>query len=212
MTQLPTTSLVQRHHQQDAADRLHEQFSPPDPKLMEDVFRRLFDHIGEDKFREGLMETPERAAKAWSFWCKGYDESPEDVLKAFEDGAAGYDEMVTVKDIPIYSHCEHHLASIFGTATISYIPEGRVVGLSKLSRLADIFARRLQVQERLTVQIADAIAQHVSPHVAVQLNCRHMCMESRGIQKQGSTTITTAMRGAFKDQPSTRAEFLEACK
>ena len=175
------------------------------------VFEDLLTEI-EDPTREGLLETPNRAAKAWKFWCSGYDEDPAAVLKAFEDGAAGYDEMVTVKDIPIYSHCEHHLASIFGTATISYIPVGKVVGLSKLSRLADIFARRLQVQERLTVQIADALAKHVSPHVGVQLNCRHMCMESRGIQKQGAVTVTTAMRGAFREQPATRAEFLEACK
>ena len=176
------------------------------------LFARVLEHLDPEPYREGLEETPARAAKAWRFWCGGYDQNPEDVLKAFEDGAAGYDEMVTVKDIPIYSQCEHHLASIFGTATISYVPVGKVVGLSKLARLADVFARRLQVQERLTVQIADALSLHVSPHVGVQLKCRHLCMESRGIQKPGTHTMTTALRGSLKDDASSRAEFLEACK
>lgn len=179
---------------------------------MADIFSALLEEI-DNPLREGLQETPARAAKAWKFWCSGYDEDPADVLKVFEDGAAGYDEMVTVKDIPIYSQCEHHLASIFGTCTISYIPNGKVVGLSKLSRLADIYARRLQVQERMTVQIADALMEHLQPHgVGVQLNCRHMCMESRGISKQGTTTVTTALRGVLKDQPGPRAEFLAGCK
>ncbi len=159
--------------------------------------------------REGLRETPARAAKAWQFWCSGYNQDPAEILKVFEDGAGNYDQMVTVKDIPIYSHCEHHLASIFGTATISYIPNGRIVGLSKLSRLADIFARRLQVQERLTSQIADAIDTHLRPAgVGVILKCRHMCMESRGICQQGHHTITTALRGVILNEPQTRAEFM----
>lgn len=188
---------------------MHEPYSPPADVMIEDAFRRLFDHIGEDKAREGLLETPERAAKAWSFWCSGYDESPEDILKVFEDGAQNYDQMVTVRDLPIYSHCEHHLASIFGTVTISYIPNGKVVGLSKLKRVADIFARRLQVQERLTVQIADCLMEHLQPlGVGVMLNCRHMCMESRGISVQGSTTVTTALRGVIRDERDARAEFM----
>lgn len=159
--------------------------------------------------RQGLEETPERAAKAWRFWCSGYDENPADVLKVFEDGAGNYDQMVIVKDIPVYSHCEHHLAAIFGTATVAYIPNGRIVGLSKLSRLVDIFARRLQVQERLTSQIADALDEHLKPvGVGVMLKCRHLCMESRGICQQGHHTITTALRGAIKDEASTRSEFM----
>jgi len=117
--------------------------------------------------------------------------------------------MVIVKDIPIYSHCEHHLASIFGTASIAYIPNGKIVGLSKLSRLADAFARRLQVQERLTNQIADAMVEHLAPiGVGVLIRARHMCMESRGVCQQGHHTITTALRGAIKDEPQTREEFL----
>ena len=127
----------------------------------------------------------------------------------FEDGAEKHDQMVTVRDIPIYSHCEHHLAPIFGTVTISYIPNGKIVGLSKLSRLADMYARRLQVQERLTDQIADALFEHLEAKgVGVVIKARHMCMESRGICQQGHHTVTTALRGAMKDEPDTRAEFL----
>lgn len=180
--------------------------------LME-IFGDLLHEVTPDAAREGLAETPARAAKAWRFWCSGYDRDPAAVLKVFEDGSDGYDEMVTVRNIPIFSKCEHHLADIFGTATISYIPNGKVVGLSKLARVADIFARRLQVQERLTVQIADCLQEHLDPlGVGVQLNCQHMCMASRGIQAVGTITTTTALRGHIKTDPSARAEFLEACK
>lgn len=169
----------------------------------------LFDHVGENPDREGLHETPLRFAKAWAFWCSGYDRHPAQELKCFEDGANNYDEMVMVKDIPIYSKCEHHLADIFGTATIAYIPNGKVVGLSKLSRVADIYARRLQVQERLTVQIADALWTHLEPKgVGVIIRARHMCMESRGLCQQGHHTITSALRGVMK-AGDPRAEFLQ---
>ncbi|TQE98144.1 MAG: GTP cyclohydrolase I, partial [Spiribacter salinus] len=132
--------------------------------------------------RGGLNETPDRVAKAWEFWTSGYQQHPADVLKAFEDGADGYDEMVAVVGIPFYSKCEHHLADIFGTATVAYVPDGRIVGLSKLSRLVDVFARRLQVQERLTVQVADALDEHLAPlGVGVTISARHLCMESRGL-------------------------------
>lgn len=174
---------------------------------------RLLQYVGEDATRGGLLETPKRVAKAWSHWTKGYDVNIPELLKVFEDGADNYNQMVVVKDIPIYSHCEHHLAPIFGTATIAYIPNGKIVGLSKLSRLADAFARRLQVQERLTSQIADALNEHLQPlGVAVYLNCRHMCMESRGICQQGHSTITTALRGVIYEDESARAEFLQYCK
>lgn len=159
--------------------------------------------------REGLQETPARMAKAWEFWTRGYSENPAIILKVFEDGGERYDQMVCVRDIPIYSKCEHHLADIFGTVTIAYIPNGKIVGLSKLSRLADCFARRLQVQERMTQQIADALWEHMQPlGVGVVIKARHMCMESRGICQQGHHTITTALHGAIKDEPSTKAEFL----
>lgn len=170
--------------------------------------KKLLDGVGENLEREGLFETPIRVAEAWRAWTAGYHINPDDVLKCFEE--QNYDEMVVVKDIPIYSKCEHHLADIFGTATIAYIPRGRVIGLSKLSRVADIFARRLQVQERLTVQIADAL--HLSilapKGVGVIIRARHMCMESRGICKQGHHTITSALRGVMQTGEP-RAEFLK---
>ncbi len=129
-------------------------------------------------------------------------------LKVFEDGAEHYDEMVTVKDIPIHSKCEHHMADIFGTCTIAYIPDGKIVGLSKLSRLANMYARRLQVQERMTVQIADALMEHLKPKgCGVVIKARHMCMESRGVEHE-AMTVTTALRGALREEPETRAEFL----
>lgn len=176
---------------------------------IEDNITRLLQFVGEDSERGGLIETPHRVAKAWRHWCSGYGKDPKDILKVFEDGAEKHDQMVTVANIPIYSHCEHHLAPIFGTVTISYIPNGKIVGLSKLSRLADVFARRLQVQERLTDQIADALYEHLGAKgVGVVIKARHMCMESRGICQQGHHTVTTALRGAMKDEPETRAEFL----
>jgi GTP cyclohydrolase I len=163
--------------------------------------------------REGLKETPMRVAKAWEFMTSGYFADPAEILKVFEDGAEGYDEMVSVVNIPVYSNCEHHMLPFFGTATVSYIPNGKVVGLSKLSRLVDAFARRLQVQERLTVQIADALQDHLQPlGVGVSIAARHMCMESRGICQQGHHTRTTALRGAMKTEAAARAEFLDMCK
>jgi GTP cyclohydrolase I len=170
---------------------------------------RLLQYVGEDPNRGGLLETPARVAKAWKEWTSGYGIDPKDVLKVFEDGGEKYDQMVIVKDIPIYSKCEHHLADIFGTVTIAYIPNGKIVGLSKLSRLADIFARRLQVQERLTQQIADALEANLSPlGVGVLVRARHMCMESRGLCQQGHHTITTAFHGALKNDQAARQEFM----
>lgn len=180
---------------------------------LEDNIRRTLQFVGEDPSREGLLETPKRVAKAWADWCSGYGKDPASILKVFEDGAEAHDQMVTVKDIPIYSHCEHHMAPIFGTVTISYIPNGKIVGLSKLSRLADMFARRLQVQERLTDQIADALYTHLDAKgVGVVIRARHMCMESRGVCQQGHHTITTALRGAMRDEQATRAEFLQLAR
>lgn len=161
-----------------------------------------------DELREGLRDTPARVAAAWDHWTRGYDKDPADILKVFEDGGDGYDQMVCVANIPVYSKCEHHMADIFGTATVAYIPNGKIVGLSKLSRLVDIFARRLQVQERMTVQIADALQDNLHPlGVGVMLRCRHMCMESRGICQQGHHTVTSALRGAIKEDASARREF-----
>lgn len=174
---------------------------------------RLLQFVGENPKRGGLIETPRRVAKAWEHWCSGYDKNAAEILKVFEDGAENYDEMVVVKDIPIYSKCEHHLADIFGTVTIAYIPNGKIVGLSKLARLADMYARRLQVQERLTSQIADALQEHLNPKgVGVIIRARHLCMESRGICQQGHHTITSALRGVLKDVPEARAEFMDLAK
>lgn len=180
------------------------------PETIENNVIRILQLIGEDPTREGLKETPVRVAKAWAYWSKGYGQDAGVILKAFTDGAEHCDEMVMVKDIPFYSKCEHHLADIFGTVTIAYIPNGRIVGLSKLSRLVDMFARRLQVQERLTNQIADSLVEHLQPlGVGVIVKARHMCMESRGICQQGHMTITSALRGVVKDTPQARSEFLK---
>lgn len=178
-------------------------------KSIEDNIIRLLQYIGENPTRGGLLETPARVAKAWAFWGSGYNVDPATVLKTFEDGAEGTDEMVLVKDIPFYTHCEHHMAPFFGTATIAYLPDKRIVGLSKLSRVLQIYARRLQVQERLTCQVADALMEHLQPlGCGVVVKARHLCMESRGICQQGHHTVTSALRGIFKDDASVRAEFL----
>lgn len=178
---------------------------------------------GGDDLREGLVETPERVAKAYATWFGGYSVDIASLFKTFEDGGECCDEMVIVRDIPVYSHCEHHMAPIIGRAVVGYVPNGRIVGLSKLSRVVDAFARRLQVQERLTNQIADAIVEHLDPKaVCVYIDAKHMCMESRGVKQVcGSSTITKAFRGATDISngyqhtmhgETWRREFLEACK
>jgi len=190
-------------------DRLHTPLTT-DQQIIYDVLAHL---CGENPQRGGLLETPARVVKAWEFWTSGYGMRAADILKTFEDGAENCDQMVIRKNIPLYSHCEHHMAAIFGTCTIAYIPNGRVVGLSKLDRLCEMFMRRLQVQERLTNQIADAITEHLMPQgCGVYINARHMCVESRGVRNGNSETITTALRGAFLAEPATRAEFLAAAR
>jgi GTP cyclohydrolase I len=180
---------------------------------IEDNITRLLQFIGEDPKRGGLLDTPKRVAKAWRDWSAGYGIDIPALLKTFEDGADGCDEMVVVKDIPFYTHCEHHMAPFFGTATIAYIPDGKIVGLSKLPRVVNAFARRLQVQERLTNQIADAIHDNLQPKgVGVVIRARHLCMESRGIQQQGHHTITSALRGVMRDSAEARAEFLDLAR
>jgi GTP cyclohydrolase I len=177
---------------------------------LSDAFSSVLECIeGEDAHREGLLDTPARVARAWRFWTSGYNQDPISILKTFVDGSDGVDEMVVVKDLPFYSHCEHHLAPFFGTATIGYLPHKRIVGLSKLGRLLQIYSRRLQVQERMTCQIADAIYGTLNPlGCGVTVRARHLCMESRGICQQGHYTVTSALRGVFKTEDSARAEFL----
>lgn len=174
------------------------------------------------ELRPGLAETPDRVAKAYATWFRGYDVDIAGLFKTFEDGAENTNEMVIVRDIPVYSHCEHHMAPIIGHAVVGYVPNGKIVGLSKLSRVVDAFSRRLQVQERLTNQIADAIQEHLNPKaVCVYIDAKHMCMESRGVKQVcGSSTITKAFRGCTAraglggtDMGAYwRREFLEACK
>ena len=184
-------------------------------EFLEAHTRDLIESFGEDPDRGGLLETPSRVVRAWKFWTSGYGKDPAAVLKTFDDGAEGYDELICQGNIPLYSQCEHHMASFFGVAHIGYIPDKRIVGLSKLSRVVDIFARRLQVQERLTQQVAHAIEEHLQPKaVGVVLRCRHLCMESRGIQKPGTITYTSALLGSFKTHGDARSEFLrfvESC-
>lgn len=177
------------------------------------LIRELLRFIGEDPKREGLLETPKRVARAWAEWAWGYGQDPKHVLKTFQDGATGANELVIVHNIPIVSKCEHHLADIVGHAHIGYIPNGKIVGLSKLARLSEIFARRLQVQERLTNQIADALQEHLEPTgVGVLIRAHHGCMSTRGVKIHGSTTTTSAMRGVLLTEGSARAEFMSLCK
>lgn len=174
------------------------------------AIRQLLAAIGEDVGRPGLKETPRRVAKAWKEeWAAGYGQDPADVMKCFTDGAEGCDEMVLVRDIPFESHCEHHLARISGKVHIAYIPNGRILGLSKFARLTNVYAKRLQVQERATNQIAEALWKHLAPKgVAVVIKASHGCMESRGVRIHGSTTVTSALRGVFKSDSAARAEFM----
>jgi len=169
--------------------------------------KTMMTHVGEDVMREGLLKTPERVLKAYEFIYGGYNEDPQAILNSamFE---SSNDEMVLIKDIEFYSTCEHHLLPIIGRAHVAYIPDGKVVGLSKIPRVVDVFARRMQIQEQLTEQIADALMESISPKgVAVVIQARHMCMEMRGVQKISSTTTSSALRGLFKRDEKTRMEF-----
>ena len=164
--------------------------------------------IGEDPDREGLLKTPERVAKAQLFLTQGYQQDAAQILESalFEES---YDEMILVKDIELYSMCEHHMVPFFGKAHVAYIPDGHIVGLSKIPRVVDVFARRLQVQERLTIQIRTAIEEALKPQgVAVVIEATHLCMVMRGVQKQGSVTTTSSMSGPFLENTHTRAEFM----
>ena len=171
-------------------------------------YASIIDAIGEDVSREGLLKTPERAAKAMQFLMQGYEQDPEEILRSAlftED----YNELLLVKDIEFYSFCEHHILPFFGKAHIAYIPNGQIVGLSKIPRLVDVFARRLQVQERLTIQIRDCIQEVLKPMgVAVVIEAHHMCMQMRGVQKQHSMTTTSAFTGIFMKDKRTRQEFI----
>ena len=174
----------------------------------EGLIRNLLSSLGEDPNREGLRRTPLRVAKAMDFLTSGYHATVEEVIKGavFTEDCR---EMVVVRGIEFYSLCEHHMLPFFGHAHVAYLPKGKVVGLSKIARVVDVFARRLQVQERLTNQVADALMAALDPHgVAVVMEASHTCMMMRGVQKQNSTTVSSAMRGTVEDDPRTRAEFM----
>ncbi|HET9409809.1 MAG TPA: GTP cyclohydrolase I FolE [Candidatus Sulfotelmatobacter sp.] len=174
----------------------------------EELVRELIVRLGEDPQREGLANTPKRVRKALQFLTKGYGEDPETLLK----GAlytVSYDEMVIVKDVEMFSLCEHHMLPFFGKVHVAYIPNGRVIGLSKIPRLIELFSRRLQIQERLTTQIAETIQKVIEPQgVGVVIEARHLCMMMRGVEKQHSAAVTSSMLGCFRDEQETRSEFL----
>ena len=193
-------------------DKLYEREDIYDVRTVEELaghYKRILELLGEDTSREGLLKTPERVAKAMAFLTKGYGEDPKEILlsaKFRED----YRHMVVVKDIELYSMCEHHMLPFYGKAHVAYIPNGYITGLSKVARVVECFARRFQVQERLTVQIRDCIQEALDPMgVAVVIEAAHTCMQMRGIQKQNSVTTTSAFTGAFLKNQNTRHEFLQ---
>ncbi len=187
---------------------LTEPISVEKPESIADLVRRMIHLIGEDPERDGLRHTPERFEKALRFLTSGYHQDPEKLLNGAMFSVC-YDQMVLVKDIEIYSLCEHHMLPFFGKCHVAYIPDKKVVGLSKIPRLVNMFARRLQIQERLTNQIASAIQQKICPlGVGVVVEARHLCMVMRGVEKQNSQTVTSAMLGAFRENVQTREEFL----
>ena len=175
---------------------------------LEDLVRRQLELLGEDPYREGLIKTPGRVAASLKWLTRGYERDARQVIgdAVFDEG---HNNMIMVRDIELYSMCEHHMLPFYGKAHVAYIPDGRIVGLSKLPRVVDVFAQRLQVQERLTEQIAEAISEVLEPlGVGVVIEAFHLCMMMRGVQKQNSKTITSALRGVFRDDPKTRDEFL----
>jgi GTP cyclohydrolase I len=176
----------------------------------EDAVRTLLRWAGEDPAREGLLDTPKRVVEAYGDWFSGYAIDPRDYLQRTFEEMAGYDEMVVLRDIEFESHCEHHMAPIIGKAHVGYLPTGRVVGISKLARVVEAYARRFQVQEKLTAQIAHSIEDVLQPRgVAVVIEAKHECMTTRGIHKRGVSMVTSAMLGAFREDGRTRAEFLQ---
>jgi GTP cyclohydrolase I len=194
-------ALSKREHRTAEIDKSMSGFST------EEIVREVLRRLGEDPSRDGLVATPGRVEKSMAFLTKGYDENATEILRGalFDED---YDEMVIVKDIEIFSLCEHHMLPFFGKVHVAYVPKGKVIGLSKIPRLVEVFARRLQIQERLTRQIADAIQHAIQPQgVGVVIEARHLCMMMRGIEKQNSSTVTSAMVGCFR-QKETRAEFL----
>ena len=187
--------------------------SKPTREEAQKAVRTLIKWAGDNPDREGLVETPKRVVKAYEEFLAGYDDDPEEILRKTFEEVEGYDEMVLVKNIRLESHCEHHIVPILGKAHIAYIPNNRVVGISKLARIVDAFGKRLQTQETMTAQIANTIEKVLEPKgVAVVVDAAHQCMTTRGIHKPESSTVTSCMRGIFKENPRTRNEFLTFIK
>ena len=181
----------------------------PVPDNVQDAIRTLLQWTGDDPAREGLLDTPKRVARAWKEYCVGYQEDPAIHLSRVFEEVGGYDEIVLLKDIPFQSHCEHHMAPIIGKAAIAYLPTDRVVGISKLARVLHGYARRLQVQERLTAEVADCIWEHLEPRgVAVVIEARHSCMTARGVSTPGVGMVTSRMMGTFLEDQRSRKEVL----
>ena len=182
----------------------------PSRDQAEEAVRTLLRWAGDDPAREGLLDTPKRVVKAYDDWFSGYAMDPDDYLRRTFEEVAGYDEMIVLRDIEFESHCEHHMAPIVGKAHVGYLPDGKVVGISKLARVVEAYARRLQVQEKMTSQVADCIERALQPRgVGVVIEAAHECMTTRGIHKRGVSMVTSKMLGAFRDDARTRAEFLQ---
>ncbi|MGV8942355.1 MAG: GTP cyclohydrolase I FolE [Lysobacter sp.] len=182
----------------------------PTREQAEAAVRTLLSWAGDDPTREGLLDTPKRVAKAYSDWFSGYTMDPDEYLARTFEEVAGYDELIVLRDIRFESHCEHHMAPIIGRAHVGYLPDGKVVGISKLARVVDAYARRLQVQEKMTAQIADCIQRVLNPRgVGVVIEATHGCMTTRGVHKRGVSMITSKMLGGFRDDARTRSEFLQ---
>ena len=183
----------------------------PSREEAEEAIRTLIRWAGDDPNREGLADTPARVARAYSDWFSGYAQDPAEYLRRTFEEVGGYDEIVILKSIPFESHCEHHMAPIIGEVHVGYLPHKRVVGISKLARLVDAYSRRLQIQERLTAEIADTLQEVLQPRgVAVLVESSHECMTTRGVHKRGVSMVTSRMLGAFRDNPATRREFFAA--
>ena len=182
----------------------------PGREEAEAAVRTLLLWAGENPDREGLINTPKRVVKAYEEMFAGYNQSAEEILGTVFDEVSGYNDPVLIKDIPFYSHCEHHMVPIIGKAHIAYMPDGRVVGLSKIPRVVDVYAKRLQTQESITAEVADALYRYLKPRgVAVLIEAEHMCMAMRGVKKQGSTTVTATYRGFYKDNVEAQVNFLK---
>jgi GTP cyclohydrolase I len=192
-----------------AQRKLLDKKDRPSQAEAEDAVRTLLKWIGEDVDREGLLDTPKRVAKAYGELFSGYDQDPSNELGRTFEEVGGYDDMVLVKDISFHSHCEHHMVPIIGKAHVAYLPDGKVLGLSKIARVVDIYAHRLQTQENMTADIAFAIDEALHPRgVAVMIEAEHMCMAMRGIKKQGSSTVTTCFTGQFRNDPAEQVNFM----